>query len=229
MTNYLNEYFYLGGYFIIKPITRAEWMNHDVLPESLLSASSCICDFYPDSSVVFNKSRKKKKEYRKEIGVDFSDYNKMEDWLNKESENRFEYPNFFSSLNSANEFCQKFLYNQSDLRIIGVALPKICRDAFLEEQDDLGYGICKNIHNAMTIDLHSKILGYEILGYEHGGFHSYICNGLENQYKNKFDYSLNENGFIETLKEAQMLANYTNEEVKDAEPVKWFPWAILGA
>ncbi|KAB1439664.1 hypothetical protein [Candidatus Galacturonibacter soehngenii] len=163
MTNYLNEYFYLGGYFIIKPITRAEWMNHDVLPESLLSASSCICDFYPDSSVVFNKSRKKKKEYRKEIGVDFSDYNKMEDWLNKESENRFEYPNVFSSLNSANEFCQKFLYNQSELKIIGVALPKTYKNSFLEDQD-LGYGICKNINKAMAIDSHSTILGYEILG-----------------------------------------------------------------
>lgn len=226
MTNYVNEYYYLGGYFIIKSISRTEWMNHDVLPESILSASSCICDFYPDSSVVFNKSRKKKKKYMKEIGIDFLEYKQMEDWLNKESENHFDYPNVFSSPNSANEFRQKFLYNQSGLRIIGVALPKTYKDSFLEEQD-LGYGICKNINKAMAIDSHSTILGYEILGYEHGGFHSYLCNGLENQYKNKFNYTLNKNGFIETLKEAQVLANYTNDEVKDTEPVRWVPWAIL--
>lgn len=226
MTNYVNEYFYLGGYFIIKSIPRTEWMNHDVLPESILSASSCICDFYPDSSFVFNKSRKIKKKYMKEIGIDFFEYKQMEDWLNKESENHFDYPNVFSSPNSANEFRQKFLYNQSGLRIIGVALPKTYKDSFLEEQD-LGYGICKNINKAMAIDSHSTILGYEILGYEHGGFHSYLCNGLENQYKNKFNYTLNKNGFIETLKEAQVLANYTNEEVKDTEPVRWVPWAIL--
>lgn len=227
MINYLNQYFYLGGYYIIKPIPWADWMNGDVLPELVLSASSCICDFYPDISVIWNKSRKKKKEYMKAIGLDSCTYDKMEYWLNEEFENNFDYPDVFNSYESAIEFCQKFLYNQSDLRIIGVALPKIHRDSFLGEQDDLRYGICKNLNKALSVDSRSTILGYEILGFEAGGFHSYICNGLEDEYCSKYNFILNENGFIPTLEEAKTLSDYTNEQIEGKEPVLWLPWVIL--
>lgn len=227
MINYLNQHFYLGGYYIVKPIPRADWMNSSVLPESVLSASSCICDFYPDISIIWNKSRTKKKDYMKAIEIDRSTYDKMEDWLNEESENNFDSSNVFNSYESAIEFCHKFLYNQSDLKIIGVALPKIHRDSFLKEQDDLRYGICKNLDKGLSVGLHNEILGYEILGFEFGGFHSYICNGLEDKYHSKYNFVLNENGFIPTLEEAQTLSDYTNKEIEGTEPVLWLPWVIL--
>jgi hypothetical protein len=46
--DYLSKEFYLGGYYIIRSIVRADYMNKNVLHEVILSASRCICDFYPD-------------------------------------------------------------------------------------------------------------------------------------------------------------------------------------
>jgi hypothetical protein len=225
--DYLNQNFYFGGYYIIKPTTRSDWMNEDVLHEIILSASRCICDFFPDIDVVWSKSKKKKEEYMKTLGLDSHTYNEMELWINKEFEYNFDFPDVFNSYESAVEFCHKFLYSQNDLRVIGVALPKIHRDAFLEEQDDLRYGICKNLNKSLSIDSNITILGYEILGYEYGGFHSYICNGLEDDYYDKYNFKLNKNGLISTMEEAQILSDYTNEVIEGTEPVLWLPWIIL--
>lgn len=225
--DYLNQNFYFGGYHIIKPATRASCMNENVLHEIILSASRCICDFFPDINVVWSKSKKKKEEYMRTFGLDSHTYDEMEQWINKEFENNFDFPDVFNSFESAIEFRHKFLYNQNDLRIIGVALPKIHKDAFLEEQYDLRYGICKNLNKSLSVDSNSTILGYEILGFEYGGFHSYICNGLEDDYYDKYNLKLNINGLISTMEEAQTLSDYTNEKIEGTEPVLWLPWVIL--
>ena len=163
----------------------------------------------------------------KNLGIDNSTYEKMQYWIKEEFEKNFDFPNIFNNYESAFEFCQNFLYNQHDLKIIGIALPRIHRDSFLEEQDDLRYRIFKNINNFLPLDSNSTILGYEILGFDAGVFHSYICNGLEDEYYEKYNLVLNENGFISTEEEAFILSKYTNEEIKDTEPVLWLPWAIL--
>lgn len=227
MINNSNQEFYLGGYFIIKPTPRANWMNCNVLDEKILSASSCICDFYPDINVFWNKSQKVKESYKKTLEIDDFTYDKMEYWINEAFEKSIESPNVFNNYESAIEFYNKFLSKQQDLKIIGIAIHKTHKDSFVEEQDDLTYGICKNLNKLIPIDIQNTILGYEILGYEFGGFHSYICNGLENKYYEKYKLVLNENGFIPTLEEANILSNYTNDEIDGKEPVLWLPWAIL--
>jgi hypothetical protein len=163
----------------------------------------------------------------KKLGLDSHTYEEMEQWINKEFQHNFDFPDVFNKYESAAEFCHKFLYNQKDLSIVGVGLPKVHRDTFLEDQEDLRYGICKNLNKSLSIDSNSTILGYEVLGFEFGGFHSYICNGLEDEYYNKYGLKLNENGFIATMDEAQTLSDYTNEGIVGAEPVLWLPWAIL--
>lgn len=228
MLNNLKQNFYIGGYYIIKPLPRPNRMNDNVLHELILSASRCICKFYPDYSVIWNESKTQKEEYMKAIGIDGCTYDSMECWLKEEEcANNFDFPDVFNNYESAIEFCRKFLYNQSDLRVIGVALPAIYRDSFIKEQNDLRNGICNNLMKYLSIDSHSTILGYEILGFEQGGFHSYICNGLQNEYYKKYKLTLNENGFISSLEEAQTLADYTNEQIEAKEPVLWLPWAIL--
>lgn len=229
MINIFNESFYFGGYFIVKPTPRPHWMNGNVIHEKVMSASNCLCDFYPDINIIRNKSQKVKEEYRITLGLDISTYDKMENWINEKFEKDLELPYIFSSYESAFEFYGKFLYNQNDLRIIGIALPNIYKDSFIEEQDDLSYGVCKMINKHIPINIHNTTLGYEILGYDWGGFHSYICNGLENMYYDKYKLVLNENGFISTLEEADILSRYTNNVIENKEPVLWLPWAILDA
>lgn len=226
-SDFLNQNFYLGGYYIVKPVPRADWMNNKVIHELVLSASRCICNFYPDIGVIWNKSKDKKENYRKILMLDNNTYNEMECWINEKFEKNFDFPDVFNNYESAVEFYHKFLSNQNDLRIIGIALPKKFRNIFLEKQDDLKYGVCKNLSQSSQINVEETILGYEILGFEYGGFHSYICNGLEDYYYDKYNLKLNKNGFISTLDEAQMLADYTNEEIEGTEDVLWLPWVLV--
>lgn len=226
-SNYITENFCLGGYYIIKPISRADWMNSNVLQESVLSASRCIYSFYPDIDIIWSKSKKKKEAYKQILGLDKSCYDEMESWISKEFENNFDFPEVFNNYESAVEFRNKFLNNQDGLRIIGVALPNKYKNIFLDEQDDLRYGICKNLNQTLRINRECTVLGYEILGFEYGVFHSYICNGLEDDYYNKYKLKLNDNGLISTLEEAEMLSDYTNKEIEGTEPVLWLPWIIL--
>ena len=226
MTN-SNESYYFGGYFIIKPIPRTHCMNCNVLHEEVISASNCICDFFPDINIAWNKSQKAKEKYRIALGIDKTTYDEMESWINEKFEKDIELSYVFNNYESAFEFYDKFLHHQHDLRIIGIALPNRYIDSFVEEQNDLSYGVGKNINKRIPIDIQNATLGYEILGYEGTGFHSYICNGLQNNYYDKYKLVLNKNGFISNLEEANILSCYTNNEIENTEPVLWLPWAIL--
>lgn len=218
----------LAGYYIISQKERQECMNDKVIPNMVLSASRCICDIYPDIDIIWNDSKKNKEHYRKLLGLNIEEYKEMEIWVNESYEcGRFGYPDVFNTLETAMEFCNKFLGSVTNLKIVGIALPHRYIDDFLEEQDDYEHGVYSNIKKSLIVNPNGKVLGYEILGYEYGGFHSYMCNGLEDDYLEKFDFKLNENGFISDLEEADIISEYTNEEIEGTEPVLWLPWSII--
>jgi hypothetical protein len=223
----LTQQYCFGGYYIIRPTARAGCMNENVLHDIIVSASRCICDVFPDPNVIWSDSKERKVEYMNQLGLDSQTYSEMEQWISREFEQSFDFPDVFNNYEKAAEFLNKYLYNLKDLTIVGLALPEILRSVFIEDQTNLKYGICKNIDKSKSVSLSNSSLGFEILGFESGGFHSYICNGLENDYYNKYNLKLNENGFIGTLEEAQKLADYTNHMIEGTEPVLWLPWAVL--
>lgn len=77
------------------------------------------------------------------------------------------------------------------------------------------------------MESNGSVLGFEILGYDMGTFHSYICNRLEDDYDKEYGFRLNRSGFISTIDEAKKLAEYTNRDDVGAEPVLWLPWVIV--
>lgn len=223
-TKFLKEKFYLGGYYIVEPLKRTKDLSKSIFPETILSASDCVCEFFPR----LIDSKEENEKYRNELMLDEKTYSEMLCWMKERMGKDFGYPNVFNSYESACEFCKKFLYNKDNLTILGFAIPKgEWKDTFLEEDNEICYGICGNVSKEIYIDERGKVLGYEILGYDFQAFHSYICNSLENDYDEKFGFKLNENGFISTFEEAEKLADYTNVELDGAEPVFWCPWIIL--
>jgi hypothetical protein len=40
--------FISGGYYLVSPIKRSEYMDKDLIPEIIYSASECLCDFHPE-------------------------------------------------------------------------------------------------------------------------------------------------------------------------------------
>ena len=227
--------FISGGYYIIAPTIRQEYMDKEIIPNRIVSVSECICDMHPEINIFWGGSKVNKLKYIKDLNISEVKYKEMEKWIQDKFDLReFEYPQILPSLNIANEFFSTFLSDVKDLKIIGIGLPNNYLESFLDEEDTIiktseeRTGL-ENIllRKEFIVDGTTSIKGYEILGYETNTFHSYLCNGLEKEFKNQFDFSLNKNGFIKSLAEAERCCDIANDEKLGTEPVYWLPWAIF--
>ncbi|WP_339147903.1 MULTISPECIES: hypothetical protein [unclassified Sutcliffiella] len=225
--------FILGAYYIITPVVRPDYKDKHLIPETILSASDCICDFHPEINALWGRSKEAKQKYIQRINISQSTYEEIENWVGDNFEGGiFAYPQVFTTKELAKEFLYKFLCHLSDAKIIGIGLPEKYVDEFIKYEEPLNiaenqYGIEKLLLTRLPIEeKESKFIGYEILGYENGGFHSYLCNGLEKDFNEHFKFTLNQNGFIPSLEEAARYCGYSNEEDVGTEPVLWLPWAI---
>ncbi|GHI01639.1 hypothetical protein [Neobacillus kokaensis] len=224
-----------GGYYIVSPLSRPDYMDKEIVPDTVYSASECICDFHPDINILWGNTKRRKQEYAQKLNISDETYTELEKWVEKMSEeDKFTYPQVFTSVALTQEFFGEFLSQIEDVKIIGVGLPENVVEQFIQDQELSDnevrdeYGVANLLKNKSPIEVEkSKLLGYEILGYEYGKFHSYLCNGLEKDYKEQFGFSLNEYGFISTLEEASRLCDYSNDEEIGTEPVLWLPWAIF--
>lgn len=225
-----NKY-HLGGYYIVKPAQRAEYMNSRIIPETILSVSSCLCDVYPDISSVWSTSENEKDKYRQNLNIPKNTFQNLIEWINNKSDSGdFGFPNVFNNLESAREFYLNFLCNVQGLNLVGIGLPEEYNNEFAEDAGitkETYYGVEKNIFNRCQMESNGTVLGFEVLGYEMGTFHSYICNRLEDDYDKEYGFMLNGSGFISTIDEARKLAEYTNQEIVGAEPVLWLPWVVV--
>jgi len=71
-----------------------------------------------------------------------------------------------------------------------------------------------------------EALGWDILGWNTGGFESYLCNGLEAVYAATFNARPNVHGFYVGETQARALAAHTNRPDVGAEPGLWLPWHV---
>ncbi|WML48025.1 hypothetical protein RCG23_22470 [Neobacillus sp. PS3-34] len=225
----------LGGYYIINPVVRPDYMDKQLIPDTVLSVSECICDFHPETTVLWSGSNEEKRKYAKHLNISQVTFKEIEKWVEDKLEDGiFGFPQAFTTLEIASEFLSKYLSHLSDAKIIGIGLPEEFVEEFIEYEESQNkpeenqYGIEKLLLRRMPIEEKgSKMMGYEVLGFEYGTFHSYLCNGLEKDFNNHFKFTLNQNGFIPSLEEANLYCDYSNDEDIGTEPVLWLPWAIF--
>ncbi|WP_066074665.1 hypothetical protein [Neobacillus soli] len=224
-----------GGYYIVSSIKRPEYMDKDLIPDTIYSASECLCDFHPEINILWGGSKRSKKDYAQKLNINESTFNEVEKRVEEMFEaEKFTYPQVFTTVELAKEFFCKFLKHLTNAKVIGIGLPKKLVNEFIEYEETEKktekekYGIEKLFLNKTQIDVKgAKMLGYEVIGFEYGTFHSYLCNGLEKDFKKHFGFTLNENGFIPSLEEAIRFCDYSNDEELGTEPVLWLPWAIF--
>lgn len=227
--------FISGGYYIITPIERADYMEKELIPETILSVSECICDFHPETTVLWGGSNEEKRKYAQQLNISQGTYKEIEKWVeDKLEEGIFGFPQVFTTIELAREFLAKFLCHLSNTKIIGIGLPEEYIEEFIEyeesqnKEEENQYGIEKLLLRRIPIEVKdSKMMGYEVLGFEYGSFHSYLCNGLEKDFDEHFKFTLNQNGFLPSLEDASRYCDYSNDEDLGTEPVLWLPWAIF--
>ncbi|WP_231925610.1 MULTISPECIES: hypothetical protein [Exiguobacterium] len=224
-----------AGYYLILPTPRKEYMDKAFVPESVLSVSECICTHYPDISILWGNSEVKKDRYMEQLGLSLNTFELLEQWIEEHQKTGdMLFPQVFSNLNAAQTFVDRFLNHLPDIRIISIGLPEQYKVDFLEDvaafssQNPEPYGIEKIVSQHLSPNTdNAKKIGYEVLGFDSGSFHSYLCNGLERDFSHHFNFSLNSHGLIHTFEEADRYSDYCNELGEATEAVLWLPWAIF--
>lgn len=221
-----------GGYLLIERSKRAAYMDQQLIPEFVQSASGCICEQHPTLDVFWGMSEKEKALYRARLRLSEEEFLKLTELVEIHQESgELGYPQTFQTVERAKE-CRDSFFSHIELDIIEIGLPESHMSDFLEQGDEgkspERYGVECFILKEEIEKPTGRLLGYEVLGYENGMFHSYLCNSLEQDFAKQFTFRLNENGFIPTLEEAERYCSYCNQEDIETEPVLWLPWAIYG-
>ncbi len=200
------------------PTLRKDYMDEKIVPETVLSVSSCLCKQYPDTSILWGNSEVEKARYMDQLGLSLNTVQLFEKWI-EEHRNTGDilFPQVFSSLHSAQDFLNRFLIQHPGIRIISIGLPERYKSDFLEDielfssKNPEPYGVEKMLlqHHPPEKDGAKKV-GYEVLGFDSGSFHSYLCNGLESDFRQHFNFSPNRYGLIDSIEEADRYSDYCN-------------------
>ena len=222
-----------GGYFLAKYADRAEPMSADLLPARILSASNCIADI-PDAWAVkwANYKETNRKEEAAKFGIAPEMLPDVIDWVTSGLESqKIGWPVVFYSLETARKFAENFLPHDSDLALLGIGLESELAALLLREEkppENHGTpGIYEALRRGLSLEVGGEVLGFEVLGYEWGGFHSWLCNGLEVDSYREFNIRPNGYGFISNLEDAVKSAEYASREEVGAEPALWQPWLVV--
>lgn len=223
-----------GGYYVTSRVAREDYMDKELVPSLLLSASDCICSWQPEINYFWGQPKPSKKKHLKELNISEAEFKAIDQWITeKYTSGNYDFPSLFTSLEVAEEFRVTFLNHLPQMTIIEIGLPEPFVEEFLEDQEsdsnpeDERYGIENLLLNRVPVNIRGKLLGYEVLGFDSGTFHSYLCNGLEKNYHKHFGFQLNAAGFLDSLEQAEKFCHYTNDDDLGAEPVLWLPWAVF--
>ena len=234
----MKDIFYIGGYFLVKPAHISEWQNTELLPEIIYTPCECICDVYPGTEGLSwtSDSKESKKNWEKSLMLsdeDAKNVRKLCDELFEQE--KLGWSSVFLDLKSLEKFMS--LLDQSvrkDWKILCIATTQKYREEYIEDfkQADSSNagedGICIMLRKKVVCpDITNGFRGFEVLGFEYGGFHTFMCNSLEKEYVSKLNISFNKNGLIEKFDEAEKAAELTNSPEVGAEPALWQPWAII--
>lgn len=222
--------FISGGFLLVEPCIRAEYMNAEILPELIYTASPCICNIYPSE---FNNDEEKFAYINK---LDLSDnlFENMNGYLEQLLKEKNICEEFFQELEHAHYFKNKYLNNIQNVKIIEIGTTTNYISDFFEEicNNNLKsidyFVISRNLNRMKKVNDNNKTLGFDILGFEGwGSFHSFICNSLENVYKEKFGMEFTKFGLIKNYDDAVKASEYNNFDPNfDGEPVLWQPWIV---
>lgn len=228
----MDEKFIFGGYFIVIPTSRSDFMDKELVPEKIVSISQCICDVVPGIwGLSWVKDREKDIDRIMDVfEMSYAEFLKLEEWVTEKfDEGKYGWQHGFSELNFAKEFAEIFLTRVKEYWIFSIGLSQSEVKLFLEEeapQGNIGNTLIYNmLCKGKLLDM-SNLMGFDILGYDMGGFHSYLCNGLEKDLKEKFNITPNKYGLYDNYELLLKGAEYISTDEVGAEPALWQPWAI---
>ncbi len=208
---------YTIGYYIVEPVTKPEGIS---LPcNQIISASNCISIHHPDLDEFFWLGKEDKAEkYRKKFRLsDCSFLQLKEDVSLLLHEMKMGPDGRFRHLEDAKEMYQKYFFVNEGIHIISILVEVSYAGVLQKEMGDFVW-----LHKQESVK--GNLLGFEIIGWDISGFHSYLCNGLEKLLNEDYLLKVNHQGLIQNPYEE--VANFVKRIEGMGEPVEWIPVVV---
>lgn len=215
-----------AGYFIGLRQARSPYMSADLVPEKVVSGSDCITPRVPNawaySEVTYNEEERV--EHAARFGLDEPGRVRFMAWADAALDSGdIGWRDVFCDVTLARRVRAELLPPNPDIVIFGLALPADLLEEATTDDFDHG-GVYQCLVNGKAPAPGGVEQGYEILGWDMGGFHSSLCHGLERRYVKELGIELGPHGRPTTLEDARRCADHTNLDTSGAEPVLWLPW-----
>ena len=186
--------------------------------DKLLSVSSCISVNHPPMYPNKRADHKFMKQYRDMMDISQERLNELLQYTDALlGKKQITLDGCFLHEADA-KHARAYLSSKRDIKVIGISID----EKYLSLLRDVGE--FENMIVPDYEDTDGMFLGYEILGYEMGSFHSYLCNNLEKTLREKFTVEFTSCGLIKnSIREIEFFCNYIRNM---GEPVRWIPVAV---
>jgi hypothetical protein len=234
------ERFIATGYLLVREAERPSSSSPELLPDRILSASTCISPQFPgiysfewaavseeDRSAAFEK-----------IGLPVDRRPAAVRWATDQFDRCIGWPGVFLQYSDAIAARDRFFPDIPAPSILGLGLPAGMVDDFIRASSppsrspghspmgESGFLIVAK--RTETLAPGYRPLGFELLNVEAGQIgHSWLCNGLETHFSSALGIRPGQHGFIQTLDEAERCSANITDEGPGAEPGPWFPWLVV--
>ena len=228
-----------GGYYLARPLQHGPHASAKLIPERIISASSCLCEFFPGAG---RSGGLRTTGTNANVQRLFSAFRRPRStaWLNgppASFQTVFGWPNTFYTLDAALAARAEFLAKDLDVNIFGLGLHRDDTERFLREaapeERKPGYsqtgetGIYECLKTQSRIAPGGQHIGFELLAMMFGLLTcSWLCNGLEAVCAEQLQVQTNEYGLIPAYADARRCAEYVSRDEVGAEPGLWLPWLI---
>lgn len=205
------------GYYIVEPVTKPEVIS---LPcKQIISASDCISIHHPNLDEFFWVGKEEKaREYQKKFRLsDDTLFQLKTDISALLDDGKIETDGLFQTRKDAEEIYQKYFSINDDMRIIGILVQAPYVNVLREEMGE-------SVWSYEQESVPGKPIGFDIIGWDISGWHSYLCNGLQKIIHEKYLLKVNDQGLIQNSYEE--VIDFAKQIEGMGEPVEWIPVAV---
>jgi hypothetical protein len=225
----LNDY-YSGGYFLLRAY-KPDWpqLKTDLLPEKLISLSTCMC---PRVSVGWGWTPGDR-QAALDFGIPQDKLDEFVNWCGYAHETEIGVWSMFYSADIARQFIHRFLPDKTDLKLIGVGLPKdLAEKSWLHKEGQRDEGVEKRIPQQLPIESGGEILGFDVVMYNYNDFgDSWLCSNLQYDMHDLFGIHPNGYGLLRRAEGARKIYDWIEEGetlgIHRAEPEPYYFWLLV--
>lgn len=205
------------GYYICEKIAIPDFLA--IKGNEIITVSDCFSGIHPDLTYCYfiNDREKERVEYHQKWNISEEKAVKLQKDIGSMFERCLSIDGRFLKLEDAKRICEEY-YDTNRCVIVSVSTTEAYYKIVTHELSEYSSGINDFFSGALD---ENELLGYDILGWDISGFHTFLCNSLHKQSELlKFNkHCLLENDF-------EMVQDFAKSIQGKGEPVEWIPCRI---